>query len=145
MMPFILRNLSELFYINRHLNKYLKIQISCPLLKWYHQPRLQNFPCLYMSVSITQYLLHCRRDFDKLIGCVTNTVSICARNKMSPEQINNFVNQNFQESTICEGGGILVPPLGSQCSSSFNKTCSGFLASYRQMFVSRPVDGSLCW
>lgn len=64
---------------------------------------------------------------------------------MSPEQVNNFADQNFQESTICEGGGILVPSLGSQCSSSFNKICSGFLASYRQMFVSRPVDGSLCW
>ena len=144
-MPFILRNLSGLFYINRHLKKYINKQISCTLLKWYHLLRLHHFLCLYMSVTITQYFLHCRRDFDKLISCVTNTMSICARNKVSPEQINNFINQNFQESTICEGGGILVPSLGSQCSSSFNKICSGFLASYREMFVSRPVDGSLCW
>lgn len=109
------------------------------------KPGLQNFPCLYMSETITWYLLHCRRDFDKLISCVTNTVSICAPDEMSPEQINNFVKQNFQENAICEGGGILVPSLGSQCSFSFNKICSSCLASYREMFASRPADGSLCW
>lgn len=109
------------------------------------KPGLQNFPCLYMSETITWYLLHCRRDFDKLISCVTNTVSICAPDEMSPEQINNFVKQNFQENAICEGGGLLVHSLGSQCSFSFNKICSSCLASYREMFASRPADGSLCW
>lgn len=108
---------------------------------------LNSYPitCYYIPVLMKKARSHCRRDFDKLIGCVTNTVSICARDEISPEQNNNFVNQNFQESAICEGGGISVPSLGSQCSSSFNKICSGFLTSYREKFASRPVDDSLCW